>query len=259
MGFYGNVFYQLANAFGKFIIKNSGIVSEKFPESIPDSNITPAIGLDASYNFDTGNKWIRLKPDAANATVEIYHSPIMDSTNTNNFQTFTPLGTQDENIVPLTAGECIEIPVIDYDSAGHVLGIKTTNTIRLPISTVESDISQIKEDMKSVMQEKEKISTLIEKVEDLEDATSFIGRKTLFTTNNSSKTITSSLGSMDDLGSYYKKDKAGYKNQWDEKPNTLNISKAILNLDERLAKIENLETRLSNVEFIVDSLTDYHK
>jgi hypothetical protein len=105
MGFYGNVFYQLANAFGKFIIQNNGIVSENFPDSVPTSNTTtPAIGLDATYHFDTGNKWIRLIPDAANAITKIYHSPIMENaTNVNNINTWDK-SSKDESAEQLIAG-----------------------------------------------------------------------------------------------------------------------------------------------------------
>ncbi len=267
MGFYGNVFYQLANSFGKFVINNTGLIKEEFPDKIPikPNNTTSAIGLDSTYNFDTGNKWIKLTTDNE-ATMSIYHSPIMDSKNT---ESIVPIGfinkeeiPEDSEIKTFIAGDYIFAPSFAYDEAGHVIGIKNFNYFRLPIATVEEDIQNLQSTMETVLNNDNEQNSSIEELKtgynSLTEQTNFIGEKKYFTTLSSSDTITTSLGSINELRNFYRKntDKV-----WDGKEQ-LNISKAILDLDARVKKLnivgsdQQLTTQESTIIEAVNKMDD---
>lgn len=249
MGFYGNIFYQIANSFGKFIIKNSGLVKEEFPTSVPtEGTPTTAIGLDATYNFDSGNRWIKLAP-TDEATMAIYHSPIPEKSSTittNSIQTFDKISEVPEDVetTDLIAGDYIAIPLLAYDKAGHVVGSDNTKYFRLPITNIEADIQDLQESMAEISTndttQNEDITNLKTFKDNFEKEIelTFVGDKTLYTTSSSDISITQALGSINNLQKYYNQDKTKYS-KWNGTSATLNTSKAILDLDSRVENVEN--------------------
>lgn len=253
MGFYGRVFYQLANSFGKFIVKNSGLTKTDFPSVVPSETTTTAIGLDSAYHFDTGNRWIKLVSNSEDAVTTIYHSAIPsveENVPATLVETWSKTDDNPESAVQLIAGDCVAVPSLAYDDAGHIVGIKEINHFKLPISTVESDISELKTDMETVLgndtTQNANISDLQNRCDNLEDATEFIGSKLSFTTVNSSNTITNALGSIDNLRSQYRLSDIPSDNDydWTTTSDILNVSRAILDLDTR---IKHLKAALSVV------------
>lgn len=61
MSFYGNILYELTNAFSSIVVKNSGSLATTFPTYDTTDVTVPAVGLGGRFELDTGNKWIGLK------------------------------------------------------------------------------------------------------------------------------------------------------------------------------------------------------
>ena len=248
MGFYGNVFYQIANSFGKFNIKNSGLSSEQQPASIkPNGTPTTAIGLDATYNFDSGNKWIKLA-STDEATMSIYHSQVQDINTLDHVNDLSILDKvkevpEEEQYTALIAGDYLAIPVLAYDDAGHVVGINDVKYFRLPITTIEADLQELTKKVNTIADsdttQTAQIKTCTDFIDNFEDhlEDSFIGDKNLYTTPNSTISLTQALGSINNLRQYYSQTKPADYKPWDGNANTLNNSKAILDLELRIDEI----------------------
>ena len=247
MGFYGNVFYQIANSFGRFNIKNSGLSSEQQPSSIkPNGTPTTAIGLDATYNFDSGNKWIKLA-STDEATMAIYHSQAQDINTLDHINDLSILDKveeipEEELCTALIAGDYLAIPILAYDDAGHVVGINGIKYFRLPITNIEADIQNLQKNVDQIsvndIQQTSDIEILKTFKDNFEEEieNTFIGDKILYTTSSSTISLTQAMGSINNLQTYYDKDKSKYT-KWDGKSATLNTSKAILDLDSRVEEI----------------------
>lgn len=247
MGFYGNVFYQIANSFGRFNIKNSGLSSEQQPSSIkPGGTPTTAIGLDATYNFDSGNKWIKLA-STDEATMAIYHSQTQDINTLDHINDLSILDKveeipEEELYTALIAGDYLAIPTLAYDDAGHVVGINGIKYFRLPITNIEADIQNLQKNVDQIsvndIQQTSDIETLKTFKDNFEEEieNTFVGDKNLYTTSSSTISLTQAMGSINNLQTYYDKDKSKYT-KWDGKSATLNTSKAILDLDSRVEEI----------------------
>ena len=248
MGFYGNVFYQIANSFGKFNIKNSGLSSEQQPTSIkPNGTPTTAIGLDATYNFDSGNKWIKLA-STDEATMSIYHSQIQNIDTLDHVNDLSILDKvekvpEEELYTTLIAGDYLAIPILAYDDAGHVVGINGVKYFRLPITTIEADLQELTNKVNTITNndiiQTEQIKICTDFIDDFEEhlENSFIGDKLLYTTSSSNISLTQALGSINNLRQYYSQTKPENYEPWDGRSTTLNNSKAILDLDIRVDEI----------------------
>lgn len=251
MGFYGNVFYQLTNAFGKLGIKNDGLTKEQFPSEVSNEKTISAIGLESSVEMNTGNKWIKLDSDPEEATITIYHAPIDETTEDklkiNAFKVEDGVGA-----VELQPGMCVATPVFSYDKAGHIIGVDSFDYFKLPFTDFEANLEEIQTNISNLQKNDNKqddaITTLdercakedealAERCSKLEEKNNFLGDKTSYTTEDSDLTVTSSLGDMDAMREKYTPTLIYDKNNdyvWDG--DSLTVSKAILDLDTRVKK-----------------------
>lgn len=150
MGFYGKIYNTVKNTFNKIIIKNTGKDSYNLDPKAINKTIDIKDLKDFNLGFDSGNRWILLHWNDTNKTIDIYHqgtSQSMEDTEVtpkkNSAETsegiiggYTPplLGGAIEDSPTGTSGETLEnapgeildfndtisLPVIYYDSTGHI-------------------------------------------------------------------------------------------------------------------------------------------
>lgn len=245
MSFYGNILYELTNAFAEIIVKNSGRNSSTTISPSSENVEVPAIGLGGRFILDSGNKWIGLVGDEESQLCKIYHSGI-DSTNTT--YSFTTLGNPDSAIdaVELTPGDYLSGEQVYYDEAGHITGSQRV-IYKLPISETETELMELQEKM-TVLEEnemaqnatieetssglkelKESYDANIKTVKkDLDTVETLVGNKIYMTTGNTS--ITQAIGSIEDIQSLA--------------PSTANISNALTYLKN---EINNRDNTISDI------------
>lgn len=232
MGFYGNSFYQLTNAFGKFIVKNAGKNKTDFITPGSESVENTAIGLGATYAFDTGNKWISLQGNSADGVCTIFHAPLDESDKNNSMATIEK-ASANASATQLVAGDYLEVPKLSWDNAGHITGTDGSNWYRLPVSQTETDIQDLKDRMSDIESndttQNTTLTTLDDRVESLEVLPDLVGRRTSFTSFNSEKTITQALGNVETMENQYQ----GGATEVDS------FSDAVLDLDARATELES--------------------
>lgn len=210
MSFYGNILYELTNAFAEIMIKNSGRNSSTTISPSSGSSEIPAVGLGGRFTLDSGNKWIHLSSDPSNQVCKIYHSGI-DSTNTTH--SFTTIDNPDSaiNAIELIPGDYLSGEQVYYDEAGHVTGSKRV-VYKLPISETEAELIELQEKMATleandsaqntaIGTNTSNLTTLKSTMEDvqgdLSDVEALVGNKIYMTTGNTS--ITQAIGSIENI------------------------------------------------------------
>ncbi len=175
MSFYGQVFYELGDAFAKFIVKKSAL--DTAPIEVK------AVGTGGGITIEPKNQWITLEGDVANHTIKFGHITGEKG------QTVAPLtkhGTEVAGATQLKAADTIAIQKFKYDDAGHV-SLDNVAYYKLPISEAEIDIADLKTRMTTLEtgdEEQEKrlneVETLVETYEDrvstLEDTATTTGQ-----------------------------------------------------------------------------------
>ena len=214
MSFYGNILYELTNAFAEIIVKNSGRNSSTTISPSSGTAELPAVGLGGRFTLDSGNKWTHLSADANNQTCTIYHSGL-DSNNRK--YSFTTIDNPDAatNAIELTPGDYLSGERVYYDEAGHVTGSERV-IYKLPISETEAELIELQEkmaeleaneatqnksiedntiglaDLKSTYD-----STMGNVQKDLDTVEALVGNKIYMTTGNTS--ITQAIGSLENI------------------------------------------------------------
>ena len=196
----GRIKASAALNFGKIFVKNSGNNKTDFPRvtnPTDDKDAAFAIGLEATYSFDTGNKWITLSKDNTNGICFISHSPIDTNDKSNDIVTLAASG-ENASATQLLAGGYIAVPHIAYDDAGHITGSNETSYFRLPLNPTGMDLDALKARMDTIeVNDATQDSTLISldnRCDSLENTAKIVGTRSGF---SSKKTITSALGNMD--------------------------------------------------------------
>lgn len=247
MSFYGNILYELTNAFAEIVVKNSGRNSSTTISPSSENVEVPAIGLGGRFILDSGNKWIGLVGDGESQLCKIYHNGI-DSTNTT--YSFTTLGNPDSatNVVELTPGDYLSGEQVYYDEAGHVTGSERV-VYKLPISETEAELIELQEKMATLeeneiaqnasieetssglTQLKQSYDTNIDTVKkDLDTVEALVGSKIYMTTGNTS--ITQAIGSLEDM-------------QAISVGNTNSVSTSLAYLNNEIAKRDNTISDIS--------------
>ena len=214
MSFYGNILYELTNAFAEIVVKNSGRNSATTISPSSDASVIPAIGLGGRFILDSGNKWIHLSPDPDSQVCKIYHSGI-DSTNT--AHSFTTLGNPDSgtNIIELIPGDLLSGEQVYYDEVGHVTGSQKV-VYKLPISETETELIALQDRMSALEQndiiQNENISTntsglttldslyqtdMKDVKDNISNVKNLVGNKIYMTTRDTS--ITQAIGSLENI------------------------------------------------------------
>lgn len=247
MSFYGNVLYELTNAFAKIIVKNSGRNSSTTISSSSENIEVPAIGLGGRFILDSGNKWIGLSGDSKSQLCKIYHNGL-DAMNQT--YSFTTLGNPDSatDVIELIPGDYLSGEQVYYDEAGHVTG---SNKIvyKLPISETEAELIELQKQMATI-EANDKTqdtnintntnglatlkstydSTMKTVQKDLDTVEALVGNKIYMTTGNTS--ITQAIGSLEDI-------------QAISVGNTNSVSTSLTYLNNEIAKRDNTISDIS--------------
>lgn len=147
MSFYGNVFYELTNAFAKFIVKNSGETKEEEPKTLQESFNISAVGLNSSFNIDSGNKWIQLKGE--DNTCSIYHAFPKSDDKFGSISSWNKTEETVEGAVKLQPGDSIKVQNLYYDKAGHISAIEDKYFL-LPETDFQTNLKEIQDDIKAL-------------------------------------------------------------------------------------------------------------
>lgn len=219
MGFYGNVFYELSNAFASILIKSK----------YGDKELK-ASGIGGSFTIGADNEWINLDADENSRRFSISHANISKNREGTSFIPLQKETSSPSEKIDLKAGDIIKVPQLTYDKAGHIIKVDNSTYFKLPINETEANIQQLQEDMtllkKAEDGQNSKISILegkaiqydkdIEQLKNMETTvtntekqsntnknnittlTEFIGAKTDLT-NEDSVTITKTIGNVDNV------------------------------------------------------------
>lgn len=148
MSMYGTIYYQAAQGFAKFFLKNLGRNNKTFlQEKLEDSEVE-AKTRSTSFSFETGNRWIELEPK--DNSVAVWHAApsnsISDLSMTYGMQKVSnPGNIQAEE---LHSGDVIKIPLIYFDAAGHVSPVNNNAVYyKMPTVDIEADISDLQTDV----------------------------------------------------------------------------------------------------------------
>lgn len=241
MSFYGNILYELTNAFAEILIKNSGRTSAATISPSSSTVELPAVGLGGRFTLDSGNKWINLSGNADSQLCKIYHSGI-DSTNTK--YSFTSVGNPESatEATELSPGDYLSGEQIFYDEAGHITGSKQV-VYKLPISETEAELIALQEEMATLKESDEAQTKSIEantktltnlettygeSIEtlqaDLDAAEDLLGDKIYMTTGTAS--VTQAIGSLENI-------------QAISTGKTNSVSTALTYLNQEIAKRDN--------------------
>lgn len=171
MSFYGNMTSQLSQAFSRFLFRNSGKDKQEFQEAQDD--ILDATHSSASVTFDSGNRWIQI--DGGGDGCKIWHSsPVEDENDLTLVSGFTKVedSSQLEHITQLNSGDCLQVPLLFYDKAGHVSTTGEAVAYKLPVIAIEADIETVKEEVSNMQDIVEGQNTKITAVEGKMNSTS---------------------------------------------------------------------------------------
>lgn len=247
MSFYGNILYELTNAFAEILIKNGGRASTTTISPSSGTVELPAIGLGGRFTLDSGNKWIHLSGDEDSQVCKIYHSGI-DSNNT--AYSFTTLSNPSSatDIVQLPPGALLSGEQVYYDEAGHVTGSEKV-VYKLPINETEAELLELQGKMAALEESDKKqnesidansgglnnlkssYETTIKDVQDsLGDVEALVGSKIYMTTGNTS--ITQAIGSLENM-------------QAISVGNTNSVSASLAYLNNEIAKRDNTISDIS--------------
>lgn len=247
MSFYGNVLYELTNAFAEIIVKNSGRNSSTTISPSSENVEVPAIGLGGRFTLDSGNKWIGLSGNSESQLCKIYHNGI-DSTNKT--YSFTTLGNPDSatSAIELTPGDYLSGEQVYYDEAGHVTGSSKV-VYKLPISETEAELLELQKEMATlkandatqdanITTNTDGLTTLKSTYEstmgtvqkDLDTVEALVGNKIFMTNGNTS--ITQAIGSLEDM-------------QAISVGNTNSVSTSLAYLNNEIAKRDNTISDIS--------------
>lgn len=159
MSFYGNSFYYTAESFARIVLQNSGL--NKYITTLPDGNPFTVVPSDTKKELDapqrnsglgiqSGNHWIKLA--TSGNTFQILHNePGSDDPNIQTFQGCdVENGEVDEEDQqrPVIMGwnQKITVPVISYDTAGHIIPTEGVTYLKMPAnptSALEGRMQQI--------------------------------------------------------------------------------------------------------------------
>lgn len=137
MSFYGNVFYELRNAFSKLIVKHN--------HNVDDSTTMTVRGVEGQITLQPNNEWISLTADVNSALCGITHKEGAAA------GTMVAFGKVDAADVPgdvatLDLGQVFRTSVMQYDKAGHVVAVED-KYLKLPITDTEAEIGTLNEDV----------------------------------------------------------------------------------------------------------------
>lgn len=112
--------YTLPNGIKNITITNSGISEDSFEGISPSIGTLEAKSLIDTFKINTKNRWIQPIIDTDNKTVSFYHATAGTAKNKSTDKEQTP-----------GFGKTFNIPVINWDTAGHVTSA-STQTVTIP-------------------------------------------------------------------------------------------------------------------------------
>lgn len=140
MGFYGNVFYELQNAFSRLIVKHSC-----------DADVSTALivkGVEGQIILQPNNEWITLTANTDNALCGITHKEGAAAGSMIAFDRVDPIDAPGD-VTTLDSGQIFRTSVMHYDKAGHIVNVED-KYLKLPITDTEAEIGTLNEDVLSL-------------------------------------------------------------------------------------------------------------
>lgn len=163
MSFYGSMSSQLSNAFSRLLLRNNGKNNLDFVQEDIDDKILDAVDSSASVTLDSGNRWIQIQ--GGDDGCKIWHN----APDSENLTIVSGFIKSDEpptptHVTQLNSGDCLQVPVLQYDAAGHISPNGQAVYYKLPVIAIESDITDLKNQVadtnNTVLQQNSKIQTI---------------------------------------------------------------------------------------------------
>lgn len=120
MSFYGTVFYEFEQVFFKFQFHNNNNDNVNIIPQDSTNGTIASVRWD-TFNLDSGNRWIGMKTmdeDGSAKGVSVFHAaagPAKQQIETLTIPNDGSSGTE------LQSSQNIEVPIINYDNAGHIV------------------------------------------------------------------------------------------------------------------------------------------
>lgn len=209
MGFYGSIYYQVANAFAKILITNSGKGSRSFADPgniLKDEIAMMADGRGGSFYLDAGNRWIQLEGNENTNFCTLWHAP-PDSENAEDFfvpfqKVEEPSAAVQESATPLSGGSYFSTPVIYYDKAGHLVPTGYLNYFTIPKTDYENDLEILQDNVDTLLVTSEKHGVDIEGLKLVDEST----QGNIETLQNKSDELYSFIGDINSFRDVVQKD-----------------------------------------------------
>lgn len=144
MSFYGSIYYQAAEAFAQFFIKNTGVANTNFiTPNASDELLIEADGRKGRFYFDSGNQWIHLSGDPNTNIGKIWHGrPDPDGKNfvslMNSVDGSNPAINDNATVLDLTQDIFLATPKVYYDDAGHIINGNEIEYFKIPQIAIQS-------------------------------------------------------------------------------------------------------------------------
>lgn len=127
MSFYGTVFYEFEQVFFKFKFKNNSTDNINI---VPQDSVNGTIASERwdTFNLESGNRWIGMSSmNEAEGTkgVSIFHAAAGPEKHGIETLTIAPEGATAEK--QLSFEQVIQVPIIKYDNAGHIVSEEKVN------------------------------------------------------------------------------------------------------------------------------------
>lgn len=149
MSFYGNMTSQLSQAFSRLLFRNNGKDEHNFQDG--EDKILDATHSSASITFDSGNRWIQIQGNDDGC--KIWHgAPATDENDLTLVSGFTQTEEPPEPsyFTQLNSGDCLQVPLLFYDNAGHVSTTGESVYYKLPVIAIESDIKEVQQQVSNM-------------------------------------------------------------------------------------------------------------
>lgn len=205
MSFYGNVIYELADAFASVIVKNSGKGNKAFAASSQDATEVAAAGLGGKATLDTGNQWVGLTADTDNQVIKVWHSEPDESSTNGPIAAVTKVSAPAADNVDLSSGDYIQISQATYDDAGHINGQKVA-TLKMPVSKTEENISDLQNRMAEIEESQTeqitRIDAVAEEFGDMKDTQESLNSRIKENTDGITAINSDTIGNMKYVSGY---------------------------------------------------------
>lgn len=212
MSFYGSIYYQAGEAIAKILIENIGKQNVGFYDEtlLEDIVEISANGRKGTFSLGRGNRWIQLATNKEENICSIYHNkPDEKNVSTSILpfdKTENPGVGAEITELSLSDEVYLQIPIIYYDEAGHLVPTSNVKYFRIPKIQIQASIDDLALAVDALEESVNAVDERLQEAENLNESQkasistlqSIVGVRGNLT-SSSSVNITSAIGNIDKL------------------------------------------------------------